>query len=57
MLVVLAADTPEAERIAAEVALADPVLVVGRLTTIAEACIIRTRAPDRCVLQFSDRPP
>ena len=58
VLVVLAADTPEAERIVAEVqsALADPVLVVGPLTTIAEACIIQTRAPGRCVLQFSDRP-
>jgi hypothetical protein len=49
----------EAERVAAEVewALADPALVVGPLTTTAEACITRTRARDWCVLWCSDRPP
>jgi hypothetical protein len=59
VLVALAAATSEAEWIVAEVewALADPALVVGLLTTIAEACIIRTRALVRCVLRFSDRPP
>ena len=58
VLVVLAADTPEAELLAAAVKLApaDPALAVGPLTTIAEACIIQTRAPGRCILQFSDRP-
>ena len=49
----------EAELLAAEVewASADPRSVVGPLTIIAEVCIIRTRAPDRCVLLFSDHPP
>jgi len=48
----------EAEFLAAEVewALADPALVVGPLTTIAEACIIRTRAPDRRVFRLVNRP-
>jgi len=64
VVVVLAADTPEvgadreAKWVAAEVewARADPALVVGLLTTIAEACIIRTRVLDRCILRLSDRP-
>ena len=56
--VVLAADTPEPELLAAGVKLApaDPALAVDPLTTIAEACIIQTRAPDRCVFRLSDLP-
>jgi hypothetical protein len=47
----------EAEFLVAEVewALADPALAVGPLTTIAEVCIIRTRAPDRRVFRFVNR--
>ena len=49
----------EAELVAAEVelALADLSPVVGPPTTIAEACITRTRASDRCILRFINRPP
>jgi hypothetical protein len=62
VVAVSAADTQQAEVgadqaakwVAAGVKLApaDPALAVDPLTTIAEACIIQTRAPDRCVLRF-----
>ena len=58
VLVALAADTPEAELVAAEVEWdsADPRSVVGPLTTIAEACITGTLASDRRVLRFINLP-
>ena len=40
----------------AEWAPADLSPVVAPLTTIAEACTIRTHVLDRCILRFSDRP-
>jgi hypothetical protein len=54
-----AADTLEAELVVAEVesASADPDSVVGRVTTIAEACVLRIHAPGSCVLRFINRPP
>ena len=52
-------DRVEAELLAAEVesASADPDSVVGRVTIIAEACVLLTRGPGSCVLQFINRPP
>jgi hypothetical protein len=66
--VVLVADTPEAaegaDRVEAglvaeevELASADPDSVVGRVITIAEACVLLIRAPGRFVPRFIDRPP
>ena len=53
------APSREAVLLAAEVesALADPPPVVGPPTTIAEACITRTRASDSRILRFINRPP
>jgi hypothetical protein len=67
LVVVAVEDTAEAEEgvdrveaalLAAEVesASADPDSVVGRVTTIAEACISQIRAPGSSVLRFIDRP-
>jgi len=59
---VLAADTPQAQvwadRVAAEAewAPADLSPVVAPLTTIAEACIMGTRASDRCIPRFMNLP-
>ena len=52
-------DRVEAELLAAEVesASADPDSVVGRGTTIAEACALLIRVPGSFVLQFIDHPP
>jgi hypothetical protein len=57
--VVVEVDTLEAELAAAEVesASADPDSVVGRVTTIAEACVLLIRAPGSSVLRFINRPP
>jgi hypothetical protein len=66
--VVLVADTPEAagaeaaqalEQVAAEVesASADPVSVVVRVITIAEACALLIRVPGSFVPRFIARPP
>ena len=52
-------DTLEAESAAAEVesASADPDSVVGRVTTIAEACVLLMRAPGSSIPRFINRRP
>jgi hypothetical protein len=52
-------DTLEAELVAAEVesASAGPDSVVGRGTTIAEACVLLMRGPGSSVPRFIDRHP
>jgi hypothetical protein len=55
----LEVDTLEAELVAAEVesASADPDSVVGRVTPIAEACVLLMRTPGSSVPRFINRRP